>query len=325
MKEIRWGLIGCGNVTEVKSGPAFNKVDGSELQIVMRRNKELAKDYAYRHKVPQWTGDAQEVIDNESLDAIYIATPPGSHADYAIKAMQAGKAAYVEKPMAATYEQCQAMLDVSKQTGQPLFVAYYRRTLPGFLKVKELIEQGEIGKVLYVNIRLLRPPTPAEFNDEREFWRLNKEQAGGGIFYDLASHQLDYLDFLFGPIEKAQGLASNRGGFYDVEDTVSASFRFSNGVLGNGLWSFVTSEDAREDSIEVVGSDGKLVFSSFQHTPVQMFKDGQIFEYPYLNPENIQYHLIKQVVESCRGIGVCVSTGESAARTNKIMEMIIGE
>lgn len=322
MKTIRWGIIGCGDVTELKSGPAFNKVEGSELQAVMRRDLLLVQDYAKRHQVPQWTVNADILIHNKDVDAIYVATPPGVHAEYAIKAMKAGKPVYVEKPMAATYAQCQEMLKVADETGVPLFVAYYRRTLPGFLKVKELIEQGAIGKVMYVNIRLTRPALESEVSGGSSFWRLDKVKAGGGLFYDLASHQLDFLDFLFGPITEAKGLKANRGGFYAVEDTVSASFRFENGVLGNGLWSFVSSKDAEEDVMEIIGESGKIVFSGFKHSPVTLQKDGKVLEFPYLNPENIQYNLIKQVVEELRGEGKCVSTGESAARTNQVMEWI---
>ncbi len=323
MKKIKWGIIGCGDVTERKSGPAFNKVEGSRLHMVMRRNFDLAKDYALRHNVAQWTNNAEDLINNPNVDAIYVATPPASHAEYAIKSMKAGKPVYVEKPMATTYQQCMDMVKISKETAVPLFVAYYRRTLPGFLKVKELLNEGAIGKVLYVNIRLTRPALVSEMENNASFWRINSDLAGGGIFYDLASHQLDFLDFLFGPIVKAQGISANRGGYYTVEDTVSASFKFENGILGNGIWSFVTNEDAEEDLIEMVGTNGKIMFSSFKHTPVQLFKDGKYMEFPYLNPENIQYNLIKQVVENIQGIGDCVSTGESAARTNKVMEEII--
>ncbi|MCT4590270.1 MAG: Gfo/Idh/MocA family oxidoreductase [Carboxylicivirga sp.] len=323
LKRIKWGIIGCGNVTEVKSGPAFNKVEGSQLQMVMRRDLEKAESYANRHGVPSFTNDADELINHPDINAVYIATPPGSHAEYAIKAMQAGKAVYVEKPMAATSEQALQMLNVSQQTGVPLFVAYYRRTLPGFLKVKELIESDAIGQTLYVNMRLIRPARPYEKESKEVVWRLQPEHSGGGIFYDLASHQLDFLDFLFGPIKTVFGVAANRGGYYEVEDTVSASMQFENGVVGNGIWSFVSHKEAEEDIIEIVGTRAKIVLSSFQHTPIELYKDGELIEYPYLNPENIQYNLITQVVRQLQGIGSCVSTGASAIRTNKVMQKIV--
>ena len=196
---IKWGIIGCGNVTEVKSGPAFNLVKGSELVAVMRRNTAKAKDYAARHNVPRWYDEAEKLISDHEVNAIYVATPPGSHAEYAIKAMKAGKAVYVEKPMAANYSECLEMIKVSEQTGSPLFVAYYRRSLQGFLKVKDLIETNMIGKPLHFSIRFLSPPRSDDFKKPLP-WRVIPEISGGGYIYDLGSHQLDVIDYFFGPI-----------------------------------------------------------------------------------------------------------------------------
>ncbi len=154
MEEIKWGIIGCGDVTELKSGPAFNKAEQSQLVAVMRRNAEKAADYAKRHGVPKWYSDADQLINDPEVNAIYVATPPDTHAMYAIAAMKAGKPVYVEKPMARSYAECREMIRVSEETGMPLLVAYYRRTLPAFLKVKELVDGGAIGQPLTVNIRL---------------------------------------------------------------------------------------------------------------------------------------------------------------------------
>ncbi|GAF04278.1 Gfo/Idh/MocA family protein [Saccharicrinis fermentans] len=318
-KIINWGIIGCGDVTEKKSGPAFNKVDHSKLIAVMRRNLLKAKDYALRHHVPYYYNDAASLIASPEVDAIYIATPPSTHAYYAIQAMMAGKPVYVEKPMASSYKECQEMNRVSKETGVPLFVAYYRRTLPGFLKVKELIESDSIGKPLAVNIRLTRP---ANIDEQNKGWRVDRSIAGGGIFHDLASHQFDFLDFLFGPIVEAQGCSSNNNHWYEVEDTVSACYKFSNGLVGNGLWSFVAANEAKEDTMEIIGSNGVVKFSGFDHQAIELHTQGGVLEFPYLNPENIQYNLIKQVTESLLFGKDCVSTGLSAARTNKILEEI---
>ncbi|WP_462317728.1 Gfo/Idh/MocA family protein [Marinilabilia sp.] len=322
-EKIKWGIIGCGNVTEFKSGPAFNKVESSELVAVMRRNAKLAEDYAHRHKVPKWYSDADELINDKDVNAVYVATPPSSHALYAIKAMKAGKPVYVEKPMAASYEQCQEMNAVSKGTGVPLFVAYYRRTLPGFRKVKTLVEDGTIGKPLMVNIMLLRPPNAAEADQDNPAWRVQPEIAGGGVFFDLASHQLDFLDFLFGPIQKVSGTAKNFGGLYKAEDTVVAQMEFENGVLGSGTWSFVTDHASTRDVIEIIGTKGRIEFSTYGHEPILLFKERDFLEFPYINPENIQYNLISNVVKTLRGEETCVSTGETAARTNQVMERIV--
>jgi predicted dehydrogenase len=322
MKTVKWGIIGCGNVTEMKSGPAFNKVDHSKLVAVMRRNANQAKDYALRHKVPHWFTDAHQLINHPDVNAVYVATPPETHASYAIMAMRAGKAVYVEKPMARTYQECLDMIKVSEETGIPVFVAYYRRTLPGFLKVKELVDDGYIGKPLFVNIRLFRQPDEAELNGNS--WRVKPEISGGGIFFDLASHQLDFFDFLFGSVNRVNGCATNRGGFYKAEDTVTASWCHENGVIGSGTWCFVTREQDQVDEMEVVGTKGRIVFSGFKHAPIRLITSDGILEFPYLNPENIQYNLIRQVTESILNKSWCSSTGYSAARTNWMMEQIVG-
>ena len=281
-KIIRWGIIGCGNVTEVKSGPAFNKSEHSELVAVMRRNGELAQNYAQRHNVPKWYNNADELINDTEVDAVYIATPPSSHAEYAIKAMKASKPVYVEKPMAASIAECEMMNSVSRETGIPLFVAYYRRALPGFLKVKELIEIDAIGKPLAVNIRLYR----AASKDEQDgtSWRVDPKIAGGGIFYDLASHQLDFLDFLFGPITKMSGNATNRASFYQAEDSVSCTFSFKNGVVGSGSWSFVTANTCSEDTMEIIGTEGKIIFAGFSTNPIKLITDKEPLSSPIKTP-----------------------------------------
>ena len=158
MKVINWGFIGCGEVTEKKSGPAFNEVEGSKVVAVMSRNEDKARSYAERHHVRKWYTDAQKLIDDAEVNAVYIATPPSSHATFAIMAMRAGKPVYVEKPLAASYEDCARINRVSKQTGIPCFVAYYRRYLPYFLKVKEIIDNGLIGHIINVQIRFSVPP-----------------------------------------------------------------------------------------------------------------------------------------------------------------------
>ncbi|MGQ7869242.1 Gfo/Idh/MocA family protein [Sunxiuqinia sp. sy24] len=325
LDNIKWGIIGCGNVTEMKSGPAFQKTEHSSLVAVMRRNKEKAADYARRHGVPKWYDVADDLIHDPEVNAIYIATPPDTHASYAIQAMQAGKPVYVEKPMALNYAECQQMIEVSKETGMPLFVAYYRRTLPAFLKMKELVESGVIGTPLSVSITLVKSASEQDKNASDANWRVDPKAAGAGYFFDLASHQFDYLDFLFGPIAKVSGLAVNRAGLYEVEDTLAASFSLESGVVGTGLWSFVADESATKDDLEIIGTKGKINLPSFQHTDLLLTTAKGTLSFSFQNPVNISHNLIKQVVQSLRGEAECVSTGVSAARTNWVMEEIIND
>jgi len=323
MRNINWGIIGCGNVTELKSGPAFSKIDHSRLVAVMRRDGQKAEDYARRHAVAKWYSDAALLINDPEVNAVYVATPPETHATYAIAAMRAGKPVYVEKPMARNLSECREMLRVSEETGMPLFVAYYRRSLPAFLKVKELVENGSLGKPLTVNIRLHMAYGEKDQFPDKQTWHTDPNIAGAGHFYDLASHQFDFLDFLFGPVAEVRGIAKNLAGFYPAEDTVSATFSFESGVMGTGSWCFIVGPEAEEDVIEISGTKGKVTFSCFRHVDVQLLTSDGLKNLSFQNPENISHFLIQQVVQELRGKGKCVSTGNSAARTSWVMEEIV--
>ena len=271
MKQINWGFIGCGEVTEKKSGPAFNEVEGSQVVAVMSRSENKARSYAERHHVRKWYTDASELIEDPDVNAVYIATPPSSHATFAIMAMHAGKPCYIEKPLAASYNDCIRINRISEQTGVPCFVAYYRRYLPYFQKVKEIIESGTIGNVVNVQVRFSVPPRDLDFQSGKEMpWRLQPDIAGGGYFYDLAPHQIDLLQNLFGVITRAHGYPANRAHLYQAEDTLSACFFFESGIPGSGSWCFVGHESAKEDCIEVIGEKGSLSFSVFTYQPIEV-------------------------------------------------------
>jgi len=320
---VRWGIIGVGSVTELKSGPAFYKTEHSGLVAVMRRDAEKAADYAKRHHVPKWYSNATELINDPEVDAVYIATPPDAHATYAIEAMRAGKPVYVEKPMARSYAECIEMLKVSEETGIPLFVAYYRRTLSAFLKVKEIVWDGTIGKPLMVNIKLYKPAGERSKTPEQMSWHVFPEIGGAGHFYDLASHQFDYLDFVFGKITDIKGIATNIAGLYPAEDTVAATWKHESGVVGSGSWCFVVDKNQFNDEIEIIGEEGKIVIPTFTHGKVSVFNKNGLTVHEFTNPDHIQQNLVKQVVDELREVGSCVSTGISAARTNWVLEEIV--
>ncbi len=323
LNEVRWGIIGCGNVTEVKSGPPLQMVEHSSLVAVMRRTPGMAQDYAKRHDVPKWYEDADLLINDPDVNAVYVATHPNTHLEYAVKAMRAGKPAYVEKPMARNYAECLEMIKVSEQTKMPLFAAYYRRCLPGFVKVKELIESGSIGTVRLVNVRYYYSSDHFFSNSSSLPWRLNPEISGGGIFFDLASHTLDYLDYIFGPIEKIKANALNQAGQYKPEDTVLANWQHQSGVAGVGTWCFCTSEKNSMDEIEIIGSEGRIVFSTFGFVPIilESKRKNQKFKFP--KPPHVQLYLMETIVASLRGTGQSPSTGYTAARTSWVMDEIV--
>lgn len=324
MKQINWGFIGCGEVTEKKSGPAFNEVESSQVVAVMSRSENKARSYAERHHVRKWYTDASELIEDPDVNAVYIATPPSSHATFAIMAMHAGKPCYIEKPLAASYNDCIRINRISEQTGVPCFVAYYRRYLPYFQKVKEIIESGTIGNVVNVQVRFSVPPRDLDFQSGKEMpWRLQPDIAGGGYFYDLAPHQIDLLQNLFGVITRAHGYPANRAHLYQAEDTLSACFFFESGIPGSGSWCFVGHESAKEDCIEVIGEKGSLSFSVFTYQPIEVITSEGKNLITVPNPPYVQLPLIKSVIQHLQGIGTCDCTSVSATAVNWVLDRVL--
>ena len=319
---IRWGILGCGNVAEVKSGPGFQKADGSELVFVMRRDAALAEDYARRHGVARWTADADELIRDPEVDAVYIATPPGTHCEYALRVAAAGKPAYVEKPMARNLAECRRMIAAFADARLPLFVAYYRRGLPRFLTVKELIDSGRVGQVTMLHYRYASNKM-CRIEPSKLEWRLLAEQSGGGHFLDLGSHALDIFDFLLGPIEQVHGAAANLASACDVEDAVAMHCRFHNGAMAVAGWNFAAAD--QEDAIAITGTLGKITLSVFGNDPVVLTTASGVETFERPNPPHIQQPLIQGIVDQLQGRGACPSTGESAARTTWVMDQVLSD
>lgn len=326
LNTIKWGFIGCGEVTETKSGPAFSKIEGSEVVAVMSRDEDKARSYAERHGIKKYYSDAQSLVNDPEVNAVYIATPPSSHSTYAIMSMRAGKPCYVEKPLARDYNECLRVNRISQLTDVPCFVAYYRRYLPYFQKVKELAYSSRIGKILTIQIQFHVPPRELDGKSgEAMPWRLQPEVAGGGgYFYDLASHQLDLIQYMFGDIIEAEGYCRNMGGLYKVEDTFNACYRFHNGLQGSASWCFVAHESARKDRILIVGTNGTITFSVFDYKPIKLYTEAGIEYFEIPNPENVQLPLIKNVVEHLQGKTICDCDSISATPSNWVMDRILG-
>ena len=326
-KTIKWGIIGVGDVCEVKSGPALQNVEGSALIAVMRRNAELAEDFAKRHGVPRWYSNADDLINDPEVDAVYIATPPSTHQYYALKVAAAGKIVYVEKPMARTFAEAQIVLEACQKANVPLYVAFYRRALPNFMKIKELLEEKAIGEVRFVNISLYKPLKPDIVGGSQSYdnWRSQPEIAGGGYFHDLACHQLDALDFLFGPIVKANGISKNQAGAYNADDIVIGNFEFESGVLGTGTWCFSVAQVLEIEKTTIIGSKGQISFPFFSDHSVLLEVEGkEPQKFTFDISKHIQQPFIQTMIDELHGVGQCQSKGDSAIRTNWVMDKICG-
>jgi predicted dehydrogenase len=317
---IRWGIIGCGAVTEVKSGPAYQKTRGFELTAVMRRNLALAQDYANRHNVAHALSDADKLINDNNIDAIYIATPPDSHKYYALLTAQAGKICCIEKPIAPSYQDALIIQKTFEAAKLPLFVAYYRRSLPRFNKVKSLLESGEIGEIRHINWHLSKPANELDLTHANN-WRTNKDIALGGYFDDLASHGLDLFSYLLGDYQQAKGIGLNQQGLYSSFDAISACWQHKSGITGSGSWNF--GGYSRQDKVTIYGSKGEMCFSIFDEEPISV-ENGQGKQSHFIeNPENIQlYHVSnmqKQLVENIAH----PSNGATALHTSWVMDEIL--
>lgn len=317
---IRWGIIGCGNVTEVKSGPAYQKVKNFKLAAVMRRNEALAKDYAQRHGVEKYYANAVDLINDPDIDAVYIATPPDSHKEYAVKVAQAGKICCVEKPLAPSLQDSQAILDAFKAADVPLFVAYYRRSLPRFTKVKYLIDSGKIGKVRHISWSLYKSTSELDLSKQYN-WRTDKKVALGGYFDDLASHGLDLFAYLLGDYHKVCGMGNNQQDLYTAFDTVTACWQHKTGVTGTGNWNFGSYSNS--DKVSIVGSKGELNFSVFDETSIKIktaTSESKIF---IEHPENVQLHHVENMQKHLLHGEKHPSSGETATHTSWVMDQIL--
>ncbi|MDA3811117.1 MAG: Gfo/Idh/MocA family oxidoreductase [Spirochaetaceae bacterium] len=320
---IRWGILGCGDVTEIKSGPGFSKAEGSSITACMRRDGKKAEDYAKRHNIPHWYDNADELINDPDVDAVYIATPPAYHKEYTLKSAAAGKPVYVEKPMAMNAGEVEEMIAACRNFDIPLFVAFYRRRLPVFVKIKELVTSGAIGTVRSMSV-VLKKSVSEDFKDRENLpWRVIPSISGGGIFVDMGSHQLDILDWILGPIAEVRGFAVNRADLYKVEDGIVAALHFESGVIGTGLWDFTVSPVAEEDHVEITGDKGRLIFSTFDNQHILLESETGRKEWDLPHPPHVEQPLIQSIVDELHGKDVCPSTGETALRTTRIMDTLL--
>ncbi len=323
MQKINWGIIGCGDVTELKSGPAFNKVPDSALVAVMRRDAAKAEDYAMRHQVPRWYSNADKLINDPDVNAVYIATPPSSHEAYTLAAIKAGKPVYVEKPMALNYAAALRMAIAAEEKDIKLVVAHYRREWPLFKKLKQLIDEKAIGEIRFVKLVYHKPAlTPGELSDDKMAWRVNPAISGGGLFHDLAPHQLDILYHLFGTAKKITGLSINKGGNYQAPDVVTGNIIFDNLVVFEGSWNFNANHAA--DECELRGSNGKIRFSFFSDHFIELIVNSNATVLNFEKLQHVQQPMIAKTVQYFLGNVDNPCPGDAGALIMQWIEKMAG-
>ncbi len=320
-KIIKWGFIGCGSVTETKSGPPYTLTNGFEIAAVMRRNENLAKDYAKRHNIPKYYTDADALINNKDIDAIYIATPPDTHKLYALKVAKANKPCCIEKPITPHYTEALEIHKAFKDKQVPLFVAYYRRSLPRFEKIKEWLSEKHIGNVRHINWCMNKPVNKTDLSKTYN-WRTDVNIAPAGYFDDLASHGLDLFTFLLGDIKDAKGISTNQQNLYNAKDAITACWIHENGITGSGNWNFGANE--HEDRVKISGSRGTIEFSVFHENPLILTSEYKNEELTIENPKHIQLHHVENMKKVLIGNKQThPSTGSTALHTSWVMDKIL--
>jgi len=319
MEKICWGIIGCGNVTEVKSGPAFNKVEHSSLMAVSRRDPDKLADYVKRHHIPLSFTNALDLIQSEKINAIYIATPPDVREAYAIEAMQLGKPVYLEKPMALNLAACKRLKAVSEKLGIKLSVAHYRRNLPLFMEVKNILEQGDIGAIKEVQITMLKKTDKAAKDPSN--WRVDPSIAGGGYFYDLAPHQIDLVFYFFGKPKSFSGTSTNKAGLYKAEDFVQGTIELENGIVCKGLWDFSINGEEKDEFL-IIGEKGTIRFPVFGLF-IEVESNGQVKTIPFEAPKHNQQNHIQAVVNYFLDKGENPCSAEDAILSMEVMESFV--
>lgn len=307
MSELRWGIVGCGDVVEKKSGPSIVAGNRSRITAVMRRDLAKLEAFAVQHEVPLRTADPSEVITSPDVDIVYVATPPHLHYAYVVAAAQAGKHVLVEKPMGMNAGESNAMVEACAHSGHELFVAYYRRFQPHVAKMAELISDGAIGDLIHVKVEFAQA-----YRQGFDWgWRTQPDVSGGGLFADLLSHRIDLaISFLGEP----QSVAGERRKVYPdsiPEDLVSLVIGFQSGAQATVIGNFATSMNL--DRFVLTGTHGEIATDSLDGHAFTLRRSGK-------QPESMSFdrfpapHLglvrhIEQALASGRVNGVAGSEG----------------
>lgn len=258
MKRLRWGLIGCGDISRKRVAPALRAIPECDLVAVNRARSELAADFAAEYGVPRWYGQWRELIDDDEIDAVYIATPVSLHAEQTIYAAEAGKHVLCEKPMALNVVECDRMIDACQSNQVRLGIAYYRHFYPVILRAREVIASGEIGTSVIARVNAFERFNPAP--DEERYWLMQMSHAGGGPMMDFGCHRIEVLMNLVGSISDVKSVKGRTLYEREVEDTALAIFSFERGA--QGLLAVTHAAFESQDTLDIFCSEGSI------HIPV---------------------------------------------------------
>jgi len=305
---VNWLVVGIGDITRKRVIPAIEAEGRSVLRGVVTR--DLAKAEMYRG-VAAWR-TLEEALEDDGIDAVYVASPVFLHAEQTIACLMAGKHVLCEKPVAMSFGQAEAMVVAAHEAGKVFGVAYYRRAYPKLRRAKELIAAGAIGKPL-----LVEATYHGWLESEERGWLRDPKMAGGGPLYDVASHRIDACNFLLGKPERAVGLRSNAVHELAVEDSVTAVIGYAGGVhaVVDARWN---SKVAR-DEFRVVGTDGAIELTPLNGPEIRW--PGGVEELPVA--KNVHLPLIENFVGAVLDGAELICPGVAAVWTDWVTEQVM--
>lgn len=320
MEEVRWGLIGCGDIAYKSVAPAIQNSENSVLVTVNRSDFSKAESFAAEFGAEKWTAKWQDLVIDEAINSVYVATPVYLHAEQTIAAAEAGKHVLCEKPMALNASECRKMIDASAANGVKLGIAYYRHLFPPVNRIKEIIESGEIGQIVHIqanNFENFNLPPGAP-----RYWFLQKELAGGGPMMDMGCHRIEIFTNLLGPVQKTDSFLDNVVYKREVEDTATVHFEFENGATAVLVSSHGVFEP--RDTLDIFGNKGSI------HVPVldegtmviKTDKGTRTEEHP--NHKNFHQPLIDNFVQSIMEDSRPSITGETGMEIAILLDKIYG-
>ena len=320
MKNVKWGLIGCGDIARKRVAPGIRDAVNSRLIAVNRSDYAKAESFAKEFGAEKWVADWKDLISDNAIDAVYLATPVHLHAKQTVAAAEAGKHILCEKPMAISTGDADKMIDACKANNVKLGVAFYRNLFPAIHRIKKIISDREIGKVV-----LIQSNNFENFNrnpGDPRYWLLDKKRSGGGPMMDMGCHRIEVFVHILGPVQQVTGFNDNTYFKRDVEDLSIAHFKFENGAAGI-LTSAHAAKEPR-DTLDIYGSEGSIHVPVLNAGTITIITDKgtRVEEYP--NHSNVHLPLIENFADSVIHDKEPAVTGKMGREITRILDTIYG-
>jgi len=317
--DVRWGLIGCGDIAAKRVATALRDSPGSALLAVARARAELAAEFARQHGARRWHADWRDVLRDEEVSAVYLATPVRLHAEQAVAAAEAGKHVLCEKPMAMDVAECERMIAAARSHGVRLGVAYYRHHYPLVGRLRALLGSGEIGRPVLAQVEVFEP-FDAPSGQPRS-WLLDRKQAGGGPMMDFGCHRIEVLLDLLGPLKVVRGFPTNvRFHDRDVEDTCVARMGFRSGA--EAVLTVTHAAAERRDTFAIYGSEGSAHVPVLNDGLVRIVTAGGAREERHPPHPNLHQPLVEDFVAAVRERREPTVTGAVGLEVSRVLAAI---